>query len=178
MNNHPSILERFLYRLGILLRSHIREPGNVQFQLAALERPEQRRDRFALPTAMQVPQGDVGRPRELEVQAALGHLIPGGLGLWQVAGFRCGAAYAGLKRPRKGLLDVGVLWAPNGASAAAVFTVNQAAAAPVSYSRRVAAGGRASAVVVNSGNANACTGEQGLRDVEATAAAATSAFST
>jgi glutamate N-acetyltransferase/amino-acid N-acetyltransferase len=96
-------------------------------------------------------------------------LIPGGLPLWQVPGFRCGTAYAGLKRPGKGVLDIGVLWAPLGASAAAVFTVNQAAAAPVGWSRRVAARGRASAAVVNSGNANACTGPQGHRDAAAMA---------
>ncbi len=91
-------------------------------------------------------------------------LIPRGLPLWRVPGFRCGAAYAGLKRRKKGALDVGLLWAPEGAACAGVFTENQAAAAPVLLGRKVAARGRASAVVVNAGNANACTGKRGLRD--------------
>jgi glutamate N-acetyltransferase / amino-acid N-acetyltransferase len=49
-------------------------------------------------------------------------------------------------------------------SAAGVFTTNLAAAAPVQISRRHVRDGRAAAVIVNSGNANAATGEQGRRD--------------
>ena len=109
-------------------------------------------------------------------KAASLQLLRGGLALWQVPGFRCGAAYAGLKRPGSGVLDIGVLWAPGGASAAAVFTANQAAAAPVQWSRRVAARARASAAVVNSGNANACTGPQGDRDAAEMAATAARAL--
>jgi glutamate N-acetyltransferase/amino-acid N-acetyltransferase len=105
-------------------------------------------------------------------------LIPGGLPLWGVPGFKCGAAYAGLKRPQAGVLDIGVLWAPGGATAAAVFTTNQACAAPVTWSRRVAARGRASAAVMNSGNANACTGPQGEKDAAEMAAVAAKALGT
>jgi glutamate N-acetyltransferase / amino-acid N-acetyltransferase len=94
-------------------------------------------------------------------------LLPGGLPLWKVRGFRCGTAYAGIQKPGKGQRDVGVLWAPNGASAAAVFTRNQAAAAPVLLSRKTASRGLVSAVVVNAGNANACTGAGGMRDARA-----------
>jgi glutamate N-acetyltransferase/amino-acid N-acetyltransferase len=46
--------------------------------------------------------------------------------------------------------------------AAAVFTLNSMAAAPVQVSREHVAGGMIRAVVVNAGNANACTGEEGL----------------
>jgi len=91
-------------------------------------------------------------------------LISGGLPLHEVPGFRCGTAYAGIQKPGRGQRDVGVLYAPDGASAAAVFTRNQAAAAPVIISRKVAARGLVSAVVVNAGNANACTGKRGLQD--------------
>ncbi len=91
-------------------------------------------------------------------------LIPGGLPLWKVPGFRSGAAYAGIQKKRPGQLDVGLLYAPEGAATAAVFTRNQAAAAPVLVSRPVAARGRVSAVVVNAGNANACTGKRGMGD--------------
>ena len=47
---------------------------------------------------------------------------------------------------------------------AAVFTTNAAAAAPVLLTRESAACDRLRAVIVNSGNANACTGKQGLGD--------------
>ncbi len=54
-------------------------------------------------------------------------------------------------------------------AAAGVFTQNLVVAAPVTLSRRhlAATGGRAAAVVVNSGNANAATGARGLADAEA-----------
>ena len=49
---------------------------------------------------------------------------------------------------------------------AGVTTQNKVAAAPIVYSRTILEGGRASAIVVNSGCANACTGEQGLNDAQ------------
>ena len=55
------------------------------------------------------------------------------------------------------------------ATVAGVFTTNRFSAAPVIYNREIAASGSARAVIVNSGNANACTGEQGLADVHRTA---------
>ena len=53
--------------------------------------------------------------------------------------------------------------------AAAVTTSNRVCAAPVQWTRQVVADGCASAVVLNSGGANACTGSQGMRDTVATA---------
>src|SRR6266513_2299457 len=47
-----------------------------------------------------------------------------------------------------------------------MFTTNQVCAAPVKVSAKRAAGKFARAIVVNSGNANACTGKQGMRDAE------------
>jgi len=55
------------------------------------------------------------------------------------------------------------------ATVAGVFTTNRFCAAPVVYDREIVAVGSARAVIVNSGNANACTGEQGLADVHRTA---------
>ena len=79
-------------------------------------------------------------------------------------GFHFSAAAAGLKKT--GGLDVGLVEVPDGASAAAVFTSNRVAAAPVIVGRRHlgATRGRVRAVVVNSGNANCATGRRGLRD--------------
>lgn len=79
-------------------------------------------------------------------------------------GFRFGAVEAAVKKP--GRLDLGLLWSDRPASAAAVFTKSTVVAAPVIVSRRRALSGRARGVLVNSGNANACTGEKGIADAE------------
>jgi glutamate N-acetyltransferase/amino-acid N-acetyltransferase len=80
-------------------------------------------------------------------------------------GFAAGAVHCGIKAA-PGALDLTVLAAEAPASAAALFTTNLAQAAPVTLSKQhlERAGGRARAVVVNSGCANACTGAQGLAD--------------
>jgi glutamate N-acetyltransferase/amino-acid N-acetyltransferase len=80
-------------------------------------------------------------------------------------GFRASAVYAGIKT--KQTPDVGLLVCDTLASAAAVFTTNKVFAAPVKIGREHIATGRLRAVVVNSGNANACTGKRGERDAMA-----------
>jgi glutamate N-acetyltransferase / amino-acid N-acetyltransferase len=82
-------------------------------------------------------------------------------------GFRAAAVAAGIKKEG---LDLTLLVADWGCSAAAVFTTNLAQAAPVLVSREHLQGGQARAVVVNAGCANAATGEQGLSDARETAA--------
>jgi glutamate N-acetyltransferase/amino-acid N-acetyltransferase len=77
-------------------------------------------------------------------------------------GFRAGAAQAGIKT--NGMPDVGVLVCEQPATAAAAFTTNQVVSPGVVIGQRHIARGKLRAVVVNSGNANACTGKQGLRD--------------
>lgn len=83
-------------------------------------------------------------------------------------GFRAAAVAAGIKP--KGGLDLALLVADWGCSAAAVFTLNRAQAAPVIVSREHLAAGQARAVVVNAGCANAGTGEPGLADAREMAA--------
>jgi glutamate N-acetyltransferase/amino-acid N-acetyltransferase len=85
-------------------------------------------------------------------------------------GFRFAGVAAGIKPDDQ--LDVGVIAADGVASAAAVFTRNRVAASPVELSRTILtrARGRIRGVVVNSGNANACTGPGGLRDARRMAA--------
>ncbi|MGR8011570.1 bifunctional glutamate N-acetyltransferase/amino-acid acetyltransferase ArgJ [Streptomyces hypolithicus] len=61
-------------------------------------------------------------------------------------------------------------------AAAGVFTSNRVKAAPVLWSEQVVKGGRISAVVLNSGGANACTGPQGFQDTHATAEKAAEAL--
>jgi glutamate N-acetyltransferase/amino-acid N-acetyltransferase len=80
-------------------------------------------------------------------------------------GFRAAGVSAGIKA-KPGALDLALLISDQPATSAAVFTTNLAQAAPVTVSREHLArsGGVARAVVVNSGCANACTGDAGLRD--------------
>ena len=77
-------------------------------------------------------------------------------------GFQAGATYAGIKK-KKGL-DLGILASEVPCVAAGLFTTNRIKAAPVVLCQQRLRGGRATAVVVNSGCANACTSEQGLAD--------------
>lgn len=84
-------------------------------------------------------------------------------------GFRAAGVAAGLKSSGKPDVAVVVNDGPE-TTAAAVFTSNRFSAAPVQWSREAVADHRVSAVVLNSGGANACTGRVGLADAEATAA--------
>jgi glutamate N-acetyltransferase / amino-acid N-acetyltransferase len=79
-------------------------------------------------------------------------------------GFRSAALHCGIKGAPA--LDLTVIASDGSASAAGIFTTNLAQAAPVLVSKQhlVRTGGIARAIVVNSGCANACTGEQGMRD--------------
>ncbi len=75
----------------------------------------------------------------------------------------------GIKRPRPdgtAPLDLALLVSDTPATAAAVFTINKAQAAPVLVSREhlTRSGGVARAIIVNSGCANACTGDEGMAD--------------
>jgi len=84
------------------------------------------------------------------------------------AGFRAAAVAAGIKPEGP---DLALLVADRTCAAAAVFTTNQAQAAPVIVSREHLAAGQARAVVVNAGIANAATGERGVADAREMAAA-------
>src|SRR5699024_3174318 len=77
--------------------------------------------------------------------------------VFQVAGI-----YYGVKRSRK---DLGPIYSTTTANAAAVYTLNQIQAAPLHVTKEsIAEDGKIQAVIVNSGNANACTGKQGEKD--------------
>lgn len=99
---------------------------------------------------------------------------PAAGGVLAAAGFAAGATAAGIKR--SGAFDMCILDAGEPVPAAAVFTRNTMAAPPVSVSRDAHEGGRVRAWVINAGNANACTGDAGLADARAMAAATSSAL--
>src|SRR5215208_4816094 len=84
-------------------------------------------------------------------------------GITTARGFRAAGVSAGIKA--NGGLDLMLLVSDTPAQAAAVFTTNLAFAAPIVVCREHLArsGGVARAVIVNSGCANACTGDEGLQ---------------
>jgi glutamate N-acetyltransferase/amino-acid N-acetyltransferase len=88
-------------------------------------------------------------------------LIPSGT-ITSVQGFLAGAINAGMKT--KDELDLAILYSEVPCTAAGVFTTNRIKSAPVILSQRHLTEKRAQAIVVNSGCANACVGEQGLAD--------------
>ncbi len=76
-------------------------------------------------------------------------------------GFLAAGVHCGIKQQRR---DLALIYSEVPASAAGLFTTNRVRAAPVRYCEEVLRGGIAQAIVVTSGNANACTGPQGLQD--------------
>jgi glutamate N-acetyltransferase/amino-acid N-acetyltransferase len=92
------------------------------------------------------------------------------VGVTAARGFRAAGISCGIKT--KGAIpDLAVVISDRPATVAGVFTRNRAAAAPVLLCREHIRDGRAAAVVVNSGNANACTGQRGKNDALAMAQA-------
>lgn len=81
-------------------------------------------------------------------------------------GYVAGACYVGVKSRKSEKPDVAILYSQEPASCAALFTTNKFCAAPVLLGREVLKKGKARAVVINSGNANAATGEQGLANAK------------
>jgi glutamate N-acetyltransferase / amino-acid N-acetyltransferase len=79
-------------------------------------------------------------------------------------GFRAAGVAAGIKGSNR--LDLGILLSDRPCVSAALLTRNTAAAAPVQVTRSACDCSRLRAVVVNSGNANACSGENGLHDAD------------
>ncbi len=82
-------------------------------------------------------------------------------------GYLAGAASCGIKTEG---LDLAVLFSETPCAATGLFTTNKVKAAPVLVSQRHLADGRAQAIVVSSGNANACTGDDGYAKAEEMAA--------
>ena len=85
---------------------------------------------------------------------------------YTVQGFKASVLEAGIKK--RGGLDLALLFSEREASAAGVFTRNKVKAAPILVSQENIKRGRARAIVANSGNANACTGEAGLQSARFT----------
>ena len=89
-------------------------------------------------------------------------ILDGG-GVTSPRGFSASGVRAGIK-PGSQKTDLALVYSEEVASGAAVFTTNRVQAAPIAIDREHLQNGRARAVLLNSGNANACTGAQGLAD--------------
>lgn len=77
-------------------------------------------------------------------------------------GFQVAGLHSGVKRKRN---DLGVVYSEKPANAAAVYTLNKIQAAPLGVTKEsIASEQKIQAVIINSGNANACTGKQGMTD--------------
>ncbi|MDA8163661.1 MAG: bifunctional ornithine acetyltransferase/N-acetylglutamate synthase, partial [Desulfobacteraceae bacterium] len=92
----------------------------------------------------------------------------------RVDGFRAAAVEAGIRK--QGRLDLGLIACDRPAAVAGVFTTNRVKAAPVLLDMERVRSGRAQAILVNSGIANACSGAEGMRIARATAKAAADAL--
>ena len=88
---------------------------------------------------------------------------------FQAAGVRCGLKSEGN--------DLALIVSECPATVAGVFTTNQVQASSVHHSRRVVSSGIARAILCNAGNANACNGEQGVKDTDQLAAQVAGAIS-
>ena len=86
--------------------------------------------------------------------------------LTEPMGFFCSGVHCDVKGVRNGKLDLGIIYSPKPCIGAGVFTTNDVQAAPVRYSKQLISesGSTFHAIVANSGNANACTGNQGEVD--------------
>lgn len=98
-------------------------------------------------------------------------------GVTAASGFKAAGVIADVKGRGGDKKDVAVMYSTVPAAAAAVFTTNQVKAAPVLLSQQRLQAGTLQAIVINSGNANACTGAQGMQDAEAMSTLAAEALS-
>jgi glutamate N-acetyltransferase / amino-acid N-acetyltransferase len=105
--------------------------------------------------------------------STIGITTTGG-GVTAAEGFVAGGVACGVRRV--GRWDLGLLFSEKECAAAAVYTRNAVRGAPLVVTRESIEAGGVRAVVVNSGNANAATGERGLRDAYAMRALATEAL--
>lgn len=91
--------------------------------------------------------------------------IKGGVGA--PLGFLTSAVSCGIKNPDAKRLDLALIYSEKPCTSAGTFTTNRVKAAPVRVSQTHLRKGNLRAIVANSGNANACTGVQGIRDANA-----------
>lgn len=85
-------------------------------------------------------------------------------GITAVSGIKAAGVACGIKT--NGNMDLAIIFCDEPSNAAGVFTTNKVKSAPVLVSSQRIKKGKAQAIVANSGNANACTGERGIEDAQ------------
>ncbi len=117
---------------------------------------------------MAVPSATIGAGWERESMKGI-TAVKGGV--TAASGFAAGSVHAGIKAGRSRTVkpDLGLVLSAGPCTAAGAFTTNAVRAACVDWNRALLPSSGLRAVVCNSGNANACTGAQGMRDVAETA---------
>jgi glutamate N-acetyltransferase/amino-acid N-acetyltransferase len=100
--------------------------------------------------------------------------VPGGI--TAPKGFLAGSAYCGIKATNTDKPDIALIHSPHPTVAAGAFTTNRVKAAPVRVSMQHIRGDDVRAIIANSGNANACTGCEGIESAKRMAAATATAL--
>jgi len=119
-----------------------------------------------------IASGAAGNAKQSPASGAVLNEIPGGV--TAPKGFRASGIHCGVKKAKK---DLALILSETPASAATLLTTNKVQAAPVVLVReQMARSGVFRAIVVNSGNANACTGDRGMEDARAMVAATAAAL--
>ncbi len=90
-------------------------------------------------------------------------------GICAPQGFQAAAISAGIKNPDDPRLDLALIYSPTPCTAAGTFTTNRIKAAPVKVTQAYMKADQVQAIIANSGNANACTGIEGVDDARQTA---------
>lgn len=104
-------------------------------------------------------------------------ITTGTSGITDVPGFETAGVACGIRGPLDGRLDLGLIYSAHECNAAGVFTQNDVKAAPVRLNQEMLKTGKVfHGIVVNSGNANACTGPQGKADARKMAELAAEPF--
>lgn len=97
-------------------------------------------------------------------------------GICAPKGYKAGAIACGIKNPAVERLDLALIYSEHPTVGAAVYTQNQVCAAPVRLSASYLKSAEPRAIIANSGNANACTGPDGLLNARAMTAATAKAL--
>ncbi len=85
-------------------------------------------------------------------------------GITDISGFKAVGVYSGVKRSKKN--DLSLIYSEKPAVSAATFTKNKVKAAPVIVNMKNIKSQNTQAIIINSGNANACTGEKGIENAK------------
>jgi glutamate N-acetyltransferase/amino-acid N-acetyltransferase len=112
----------------------------------------------AVPEDIQAKLSEVGKKMSVELKWLAEGTIT------SAKGFLAGATYAGIRTYTEDKLDLGIVYSKTPCRVAGTFTTNKVKSPCVVLNQQRVASGRAQAIIINSGIANACVGDQGMTD--------------